>query len=111
MAYNHDVELTNRAKGSVQDGTPEPEEKESHVRSGMETGPLHKLDVHSASSHHQAWLIIEQRYINFLPTLAFGANLLATWEAISVSFQAGLLNGGPVRKLQRFAPPFTLTTT
>ena len=36
-----------------------------------------------------------QRYINFLPTFFFGANLQATWESVAVSFQAGLLNGGP----------------
>ena len=38
-----------------------------------------------------------QRYIPFLPTIAFDATLQSSWEALSVSFQAGLLNGGPVR--------------
>jgi hypothetical protein len=57
----------------------------------------------SVHSVYQAALITEQRYINFLPTLAFGAMLLATWEAISVSYQAALLNGGPVRKLSTIA--------
>jgi hypothetical protein len=38
-----------------------------------------------------------KRYIDFLPTIAFGANLQASWESVAVSFQAGLLNGGPVQ--------------
>lgn len=38
----------------------------------------------------------QQKYINFLPTIAFSANLQASWEAIVSSFAAGLLNGGPV---------------
>ncbi|KAK5166550.1 uncharacterized protein LTR77_008093 [Saxophila tyrrhenica] len=35
------------------------------------------------------------KYINFLPTVAFSGNLQCSWEAVAVSFQAGLLNGGP----------------
>ena len=35
------------------------------------------------------------RYISFIPAIAFGANLQASWESVAVSFQAGLLNGGP----------------
>lgn len=37
-----------------------------------------------------------QRYINFLPTVAFSVNTQCSWEALAVSFTAGLLNGGPV---------------
>jgi hypothetical protein len=37
-----------------------------------------------------------QRYITFIPTIAFGATLQASWESVAVSFQAGLYNGGPV---------------
>jgi len=40
-----------------------------------------------------------QRYIPFLPTIAFDATLQSSWEALSVSFQAGLFNGGPVCNL------------
>jgi len=36
-----------------------------------------------------------QRYIPFAATIAFDATLQSSWEALSVSFQAGLLNGGP----------------
>ncbi|KIW98464.1 uncharacterized protein Z519_00125 [Cladophialophora bantiana CBS 173.52] len=35
------------------------------------------------------------RYISFIPTIAFPATLQSSWEAVAVSFQAGLLNGGP----------------
>ncbi|KAK3686558.1 hypothetical protein LTR37_019697 [Vermiconidia calcicola] len=35
------------------------------------------------------------KYINFLPAVAFSANTQASWEALAVSFSAGLLNGGP----------------
>ncbi len=35
------------------------------------------------------------KYISFMPAIAFNANLQATWESVAVSFQAGLLNGGP----------------
>ncbi|KAJ9613138.1 hypothetical protein H2200_003079 [Cladophialophora chaetospira] len=35
------------------------------------------------------------RYITFIPTIAFPATLQSSWEAVLVSFQAGLLNGGP----------------
>ena len=36
-----------------------------------------------------------ERYINFIPSVAFNAVLQASWSAVAVSFQAGLLNGGP----------------
>ncbi|KAL2867846.1 putative amino acid permease [Aspergillus lucknowensis] len=37
-----------------------------------------------------------ERYLGFLPMLAFAATLQASWEAIGASMIAGLLNGGPV---------------
>ena len=37
-----------------------------------------------------------QRYISFITSIAFDATLQASWEAVAVSFQAGLINGGPV---------------
>jgi choline transport protein len=36
-----------------------------------------------------------QRYITFVPAIAFPATLQSSWEAIAVAFGAGLLNGGP----------------
>jgi len=45
-------------------------------------------------------LTLQQKYINFLPTVAFSANTQASWEALAVSFTAGLLNGGPVGPAQ-----------
>ncbi|OJJ75877.1 hypothetical protein ASPBRDRAFT_192069 [Aspergillus brasiliensis CBS 101740] len=37
-----------------------------------------------------------ERYLGFLPMLAFAATLQASWESLGSSLQAGLLNGGPV---------------
>ncbi|KAF7595104.1 hypothetical protein BBP40_007308 [Aspergillus hancockii] len=37
-----------------------------------------------------------ERYLGFLPMLAFAATLRASWEAIGASMYAGLENGGPV---------------
>lgn len=53
----------------------------------------------SIESDHQAHLTSEQRYIGFIPTIAFGANLQCSWESVAVSFQAALLNGGPTSLL------------
>lgn len=36
-----------------------------------------------------------ERYITLIPSIAFNAVLQASWSAVAVSFQAGLLNGGP----------------
>jgi hypothetical protein len=41
-------------------------------------------------------LTLPQRYISFITSIAFDATLQASWEAVAVSFQAGLVNGGPV---------------
>lgn len=35
------------------------------------------------------------RFITFIPAFAFVSNLQASWESVSASFQAGLINGGP----------------
>lgn len=40
-------------------------------------------------------LIQSQRCIPLAATIAFDATLQSSWEALSVSFNAGLLNGGP----------------
>jgi choline transport protein len=37
-----------------------------------------------------------QRYISLKPVVAFGLTLQFSWEAMAISFQASLLNGGPV---------------
>lgn len=36
-----------------------------------------------------------ERYINLIPSVAFNAVLQTSWASVAVSFQAGLLNGGP----------------
>jgi choline transport protein len=38
----------------------------------------------------------EQRYIALKPMVAFGLTLQSSWEAIAISFQASLFNGGPI---------------
>lgn len=63
----------------------------SHVFTGVQV-----LDVRVRLRLCRRRLTSLQRYINFIPTLFFGANLLASWESVAASFQAGLLNGGPV---------------
>lgn len=71
------------------------EEREREVR------PSQGLEVRCTSSlqvlQPRPWLTSVQRYIPFFPAIAFDATLQSSWEALSVSFQAGLLNGGPVR--------------
>ncbi|OJJ42382.1 hypothetical protein ASPZODRAFT_76917 [Penicilliopsis zonata CBS 506.65] len=37
-----------------------------------------------------------ERYLGFLPMLAFAATLQASWESLCSSLSSGLLNGGPV---------------
>lgn len=37
-----------------------------------------------------------QRYLKSKPIVAFGLTLQASWEGAAVTFQASLLNGGPV---------------
>lgn len=36
-----------------------------------------------------------ERYINFKAAVSFGLTLQASWEAVAISFQSSLLNGGP----------------
>lgn len=38
----------------------------------------------------------QQRYLGLKPMVSFGLTLQASWEAIAITFQAALLNGGPV---------------
>ncbi|ERF75937.1 hypothetical protein EPUS_01303 [Endocarpon pusillum Z07020] len=37
-----------------------------------------------------------ERYLGLKPMVSFGLTLQASWEAIAITFQAALLNGGPV---------------
>ena len=61
------------------------------VAPSTELGDESSYTEEGARTHRQRL----DRYIGFIPTIAFGANLQATWESVAVSFQAGLLNGGP----------------
>lgn len=54
----------------------------------------------NSSSNHHVTLPAKrghklERYINLVPSVAFNAVLQASWSAVAVSFQAGLLNGDP----------------
>jgi hypothetical protein len=67
--------------------------------------PSRQLDVSMLPDRrHRGRANICQKYINFLPTVAFSANTQASWEAVAVSFTAGLLNGGPVRTAHTASP-------
>jgi len=62
------------------------------------------MQVEQLMNTGDAELTSMQKYINFLPTIAFSANTQASWEAVAVSFTAGLLNGGPVCTAYATAP-------
>ncbi|KAK3048172.1 hypothetical protein LTR09_010511 [Extremus antarcticus] len=63
-----------------------PDNKEAHLRTigggakiSKQHGPVDKLD----------------RYLSSKPIISFGLTLQASWEAVAISFQSTLLNGGP----------------
>lgn len=68
-------------------GTPYDGGKESHIRTigggaakgSKAYGPVDKLD----------------RYLSSKPIISFGLTLQASWEAVAISFQSVLFNGGP----------------
>jgi hypothetical protein len=98
-----DMEIHNRSKDSaaseVQDVNSSGEKNGASGPVNMNTYGRQRLDVRFLNSPLSAvpgWADIVKRYIRFIPTVAFGANLQSSWEAVAVSFQAGLLNGGPV---------------
>src|SRR5256885_1474164 len=93
------MELNHRFNGDVEHiHKPDKDPIEQRER---EVRPTKGLDVRCTASvkalKSRPRLTLVQRYIPFLPTIAFDATLQSSWEALSVSFQAGLLNGGPVR--------------
>lgn len=49
------------------------------IGGGAKYGPMDKLD----------------RYLSSKPIISFGLTLQASWEAVAISFQSTLLNGGP----------------
>ena len=63
-----------------------PGGNDSHIRTigggaklSKQYGPVDKLD----------------RYLSSKPIISFGLTLQASWEAVAISFQSALLNGGP----------------
>jgi hypothetical protein len=104
-----DMEIHNRSKDSatseVQNVNFNGEKGENGNAMNMDRYGKQRLDVGTLKQNlleDLDWADVLKRYIRFLPTIAFGANLQASWEAVAVSFQAGLLNGGPVRT--KFTP-------
>ncbi|KIW99848.1 uncharacterized protein Z518_10776 [Rhinocladiella mackenziei CBS 650.93] len=76
---NNDMELTNRTRFNVDPADRKQYSSKAPTLEGRQLRSTQTLD----------------RYISFIPTIAFPATLQSSWEAVSVSFQAGLLNGGP----------------
>lgn len=78
MTIDGVVEMTNQSKGGAEydvHDVPTKSKEESTNYYGS-TGLL-------------------DRYISFIPTVAFGTTLQASWEASAIGFAAGLYNGGP----------------
>ncbi|PWY80395.1 amino acid permease [Aspergillus sclerotioniger CBS 115572] len=59
------------------------------------------------SSHQYRGKPRLERYLGFLPMLAFAATLQASWESLGSSLYAGLLNGGPVAIIYGMILSFT----
>ena len=54
---------------------------------------VHEDPVESHRTHTTSRKL--ERYISLVPSIAFNAVLQTSWASVAVSFQAGLLNGGP----------------
>ena len=68
---------------------------QGHVAEILANKNKHKdvAQEHRFSSRRRTQL---ERYISLKPMVAFGLNLQSSWQGIAISFQASLLNGGPV---------------
>ncbi|KAF2840590.1 amino acid permease [Patellaria atrata CBS 101060] len=73
------VELADRSQVSVHSANGDSEEV--------------KVDPYTGTVRTQTAL---DRYLNLKPMVAFGLTLQASWEAIGLTFQAAMFNGGPV---------------
>lgn len=81
MADSGSVDVIHHSKAGVEDFVHDAAPKKEHVND------------YSGAYITKRGL---DRYITFIPTIAFGATLQASWESVAVSFQAGLYNGGPI---------------
>jgi hypothetical protein len=95
------IELQHRSKPanvSYEASDSSPEDQSGRTANNTEPSKVHtrQLDVSGSFAFICIALTIFQKFINFLPTAAFSTNTQCSWEALAVSFTAGLLNGGPV---------------
>lgn len=98
MADSGSVDVIHHSKAGVEDFVHDAAPKKEHVNDYSGAYITKRgLDVriNNSGSFRDADHI-PKRYITFIPTIAFGATLQASWESVAVSFQAGLYNGGPV---------------
>ncbi|ETS75560.1 hypothetical protein PFICI_12504 [Pestalotiopsis fici W106-1] len=63
---------------------------EASVRNSEKQYPVHDVEVESDPGGG-----LVENYISYLPTVYFGFTLQACWEAVGLSLQLNLLNGGP----------------
>ena len=99
MSSGEVIELTNREKSGteyeVHDVNATDDKGETSAHSRVQTQlPVLAAKCLLVSTFRLTYS--SQRYITFLPTLAFGGTLQFSWESICGVFAAGLLNGGPV---------------
>lgn len=71
------------------------DEKQTNERAPHVTEEADIYDSHRDEGHARRAGAKLERYITLVPSVAFNAVLQASWSAVAVSFQAGLLNGGP----------------
>ncbi|KAK5127957.1 hypothetical protein LTR85_005074 [Meristemomyces frigidus] len=81
------------------DGSPSPSREGSRDHAyqpdvSSNTDHLHTI---GGGSHHRSSGPVDKldRYLSSKPIISFGLTLQASWEAVAISFQSTLLNGGP----------------
>ncbi|TKA64346.1 hypothetical protein B0A55_09544, partial [Friedmanniomyces simplex] len=76
------------------DGVSEEGVPHSREHTGKE-GHLHTIGGGSANNRSRGPVDKLDRYLSAKPIISFGLTLQASWEAVALSFQSTLLNGGP----------------
>ncbi|KAK4546655.1 hypothetical protein LTR36_001873 [Oleoguttula mirabilis] len=93
------------SKGSVSfaskpvDASPTPSREGSHEKVYQPDPSSTANDLHTigGGSHNRSSGPVDKldRYLSSKPIISFGLTLQASWEAVAISFQSVLLNGGP----------------
>ncbi|KAF2997018.1 hypothetical protein E8E14_004973 [Neopestalotiopsis sp. 37M] len=73
---------------------PVSEEKRSGIEASMQTSEK-QSSVRDVELESDSGGGLIENYITYLPTVYFGWTLQACWEAVGLSLQLNLLNGGP----------------